>query len=201
MARSKTKAVKKAARHPATLAIGRLAAGACTRRASVRARQTDALPSCIYLVSSNTFFALLHAVSQLMLPRLKEVAQHGGPTQDLMRRSIMAGGVSQAEADAAIKEQVAIRKAKFIEAAHERERVARSKGLSKEIVAKAKEFESMYLVLKEGGTGGYKPHYKGKAGEFRWPVSAVDIALQREATGTERGLFSSWWQAFSKRLR
>jgi hypothetical protein len=203
MARSKPKAAKKAASRPAvTLATGRLAAGACTRRTSVRARQTDVLPSCRYLVSSNTFFALLHAVSTPMLHRYKEVSTRtGGPSYKLMQRSIMAGGVSQRDADAAIAEQVAIVKAKYTAAALERERVARSVGLTKEIVAAAKELEDMFNVLKEGGTGGYKPYYKGKTGEFRSPVSAVDLALQREATGTKSGLFHSWRRAFLSRSR
>ena len=132
-----------------------------------------------------------------MLPLFK-IKRDGNPTQHLMTRIIMADGVTARDARAAIKEQVAIRKAKFIAAAHERERVARLAGLSEEIVAKAKEFESMYLVLKEGGTGGYKPHYNGKTGEFRWPVSAVDMALQfqlqREGDGIKHGLFRSWLQ-------
>ena len=129
----------------------------------------------------------------------------GTPTYLQKLRDAKADGHRRDDIVAARNEAIAEGFAKRGEAAVAREEAARAADeISKADEDGAVELEPMYQALKEGG--GYKPYWSSKPGsETRWPVSAMDIQLQRKADGKDknrnwRGLSSRWCGAYSSRI-
>ena len=129
----------------------------------------------------------------------------GTPTYDQKMRDAKADGHFHTDIVAARNQAIAEAFAKRCEVAVKREEAALAAGeISQADKYGAKELEAMFQALKEGG--GYKPNWSSKPGsETRWPVSAMDIQLQRKADGKDknrnwRGLSSRWCGAYSSRI-
>ena len=132
----------------------------------------------------------------------------GTPTYDQKMRDALAEGHGWKNITAARQQAIAEVFAERCEAAVEREVAARAAGeITKADKDDAKKLEPMFQALKEGG--GYKPKFSSKPGsETRWPVSAMDIVLQRKHDGRTktknnhwRGLSKAWEKKFQARYR
>ena len=163
------------------------------------------------------FFPQPHTIHSSLLPfssrevpkgqrHLYGATKYGTPKPHQKRRDTLAKGITQDNAQAA-RAQITL---EIFEArcaaAVEREKAAWVAGaITAADKDAAKALEPMFQLLKKGG--GYKPRHSSKPGsETRWPTSAMDIHLQRQADGKDesynwRGLSMTWNVTYNKRRR
>ena len=127
--------------------------------------------------------------------------RHGKPKSEQMLRDAMTAGSSKSDLQAARRGSTDVIMGQRDAQALARVEAKRKEGsITKEDEAKAEELEPMFQVLKRGN--GYKP-FISSLNCTRYPISAMDIVLQRRADGkdwrSKSCLSWNWYQAASRR--